>query len=74
MDCHFTTYGTANSCRLFGHIQFDHHCRDVLVVLRTAFLEHVKMLGLHDIICLAVCDTLLCLLAIRRSQEIDRSR
>lgn len=56
--------------RIFSHVQYDHHCGGVVVPLLTAIIEDVVVLGLYDIIRLAGYDLVLCLVAVRRFQDI----
>lgn len=57
----------------FGHVQFVYHFGGILVPLPTGVLGDNEVLGLYDIIRIAGFDPVKCLLAARRSQEIDWS-
>lgn len=74
LGCYFSVCRIRYSLHSSGHIQFDHHRGGIIVTLPTSILGNVKFFGFYDVIRLAGYDSVLCLLPLRRSQEIDRSR
>lgn len=72
MACFFTTCPNFNLSHLLDHVHLDHHRGGILVPLSTVVLEDVEVLGLYGVIRLARYISVLCLLALPCSQEIDR--
>lgn len=72
--CIFAACRNGDSSHSFAYLQFDRHSGGILVSLPIGVLEDVKVLGLYSVIRLIGYDSVLCLLALRRSQEIDWSR
>lgn len=62
-------YQNGNSSHSFGHLQFDHHRCGILVPMLTSVLENVEIPCLYGVIRPVDYDAVLCLLALRRSQE-----
>lgn len=74
MACFFTACRNRDTSHFFGHLQFDQHSDGIIVPLPTGVLEDVEVLRLYDVIRLVGYGPVLCLLAVRRSQEIDWSQ
>lgn len=71
--CFFVTFPIGNSSHSFEHPQIDRHRGGILVPLPTGFREAVEVFGLYEVIFLLGYNSLLCLLALRCSQETDWS-
>lgn len=74
IGCFFAVCRNSNSSHSLGHVQFDHHLGGILILLPTGVLKDVEVLGFYDVKRLVGFDPVLCLLALRRLQEIDWSR
>lgn len=74
MGCFFGACWNDNSSHLFAQFQLDHHRGGILFPLSTGVLKDVEVLCLYDIFRLGRYDPMLCLLGLRRSQDIDSSR
>lgn len=59
---------------LFDHVHFDHRCGDILTPLPNSVLEDAELFCADNITRLAGYNPVLCLVLLRRSQKIIRSR
>lgn len=69
----FAAFRNGNLSHSFAHLQYDHNCDGTLVTSRARVLADMEVLGLCDIFRFVQYDTVLCLLALRQSQEIEWS-
>lgn len=72
MGCFFAACRNGSSSHSFGNVQFDDHSGAILIPLPTDVSEDVEVLDSYEIIRWTGYDSVLCLLALRCSQEIDR--
>lgn len=71
MVCLFAACRNGIWTQLSGHLQLNQHGGHLLVQLSTIVLTEVEVLGLNVVIKFARYDMVLCLMALKRSGEID---
>lgn len=71
--CFFVGCRNGGSSHSHDYLQCNHHRSGILVLFPTGVLENIEVLDLYFAICLAGSDLVLCLLPLRRAQEVSWS-
>lgn len=71
MACFVTVCRNGNQSHLFSCLQLDYHCDDFFAPLLTGVSENVGVFCWYFVTRLVLYDQTLCLLALKRSQELE---